>query len=224
VGVADLDPLARNGWQYANSNSYAGVTYGKTALVLLTLEGVIGEDTMRQAMHTYFMRYRFTHPTKEDFLKTVEEVSGQNLRWYFNQAVYGTEVLDYDVFKVSSYPVDWSKEKLQEEKGKTEYVSNVWVRRKGDFVMPVDIEVKFDNGEKVREHWNGQDRWVRFAYQKKAKVESVEIDPDHKIFFDRNYFNNSYIVEAHGAPARKLVNYWIFVSQFFAQLLSWWLV
>ena len=45
---------------------------------------------MQKALHTYFMRYRFTHPTKEDFLKTFEEVSGKDLRWYFNQAVYGS--------------------------------------------------------------------------------------------------------------------------------------
>ncbi len=117
VGVADLDPIAKNGWQYANSNSYAAITYGKTAVVLLTLESVIGEDTMRRAMHTYFLRYRFTHPTKEDFLKTIEEVSGKDLRWYFNQTIYGTQVLDYEVMKLSSVPVDWYKEDFEREKG-----------------------------------------------------------------------------------------------------------
>lgn len=222
--VADLDPMARKGWQFANSGSYAGITYGKTAVVLLTLEGLIGEDTMRQAMHTYFMRYRFTHPDKEDFLKTIEEVSGKDLHWYFTQAVDGTQVLDYEVLKVSSYPADWYKEKVKEKKGQTEYVSNVWIHRKGEFVSPIDIEVKFDNGDKVREHWDGQDRWTRFAYQKKAKVESVEVDPDHKFQFDHNNFNNSHIVEPSKGPARKLSNYWTFCSQFFAQFLTWWMV
>ena len=223
-GVTDLDSMAKNGWQYADSNSYGGVTYGKTALALLTLESVIGEDTMRQAMHTYFLRYRFTHPTKEDFLKTIEEVSGKDLRWYFNQAVYGTQVLDYEVLKISSVPVDWYKEILKEKKGETEYVSNVWIHRKGEFVLPVEVEIRFDNGSKVREHWDGQDRWVRYTYQKKAKLESVEIDPDHKIDFDRNNFNNSRTAEANGAPARKLTNYWTCISQLFAQFLAWWLV
>ena len=223
-GVAALDPIAKNGWQYADSNSYDGITYGKTALILLTLENVIGEDTMRQAMHTYFLRYRFTHPTKEDFLKTIEEVSGKDLRWYFNQAVYGTQVLDYEVLKISSVPVDWYKENLQEKKGETEYVSNVWIHRKEDFISPVDVEIKFDNGDKVREHWDGQDRWVRYAYQKKAKIESVEIGPDHKVYFDRNNFNNSRTVEANGAATGKLTNYWTCVGQFFAQMLAWWLV
>jgi Peptidase family M1 domain len=224
LGVADLDPMAKNGWQYADSNSYGGVTYGKTAALLLTLEAVVGEDTMRRAMHTYFLRYRFTHPTKEDFLKTIEEVSGKDLRWYFNQAVYGTQVLDYEVLKISSVPVDWYKDNLKEKKGVTEYISNVWIHRKGEFVMPIDIEIKFDNGDKVREQWDGQDRWVRYAYQKKAKLESVEVDPDHKIQFDRNNFNNSHTGEVNGAPARKLANYWTCISQFCAQLLAWWFV
>jgi hypothetical protein len=222
--VAALDPIAKNGWQYADNNSYGGITYGKTALILLTLENVIGEDTMRQAMHTYFLRYRFTHPSKEDFLKTIEEVSGKDLRWYFNQAIYGTQVLDFEVLKISSVPVEWYKEDLQEKPGVTEYMDNVWIHRKEDFVIPVDVEIKFDNGDKVREHWDGQDRWVRYAYQKKAKIESVEVDPDHKIYFDRNNFNNSRTEETNSAPARKLANYWMCMSQFFAQMLAWWLV
>jgi Peptidase family M1 domain len=222
--AADLDAIAKNGWQYADSNSYGAITYGKTAVVLLTLESVIGEETMRRAMHTYFLRYRFTHPTKEDFLKTIEEVSGQNLRWYFNQTIYGTPVLDYEVLKMSSVPVDWYKENLKEKKGETEYINNVWIHRKNDFVMPIDVEIKFDNGDKVREHWDGQDRWVRYEYRKKAKIESVEVDPDHKINFDRNNFNNSQSAEANRAPARKLTNYFTCISQFCAQLLAWWLV
>ena len=224
IRVADLDPNARNGWEYVNYDSYAGISYGKTASVLLTLEGIIGEDTLRQAMHTYFMRYRFTHPTKEDFLKTIEEVSGKNLRWYFDQAFYGSEVLDYEVLKAKSTPVDWYKENFKEKKSETEYSSEVVIHRKGDFVMPVEIAVVFDNGDKVREQWDGKDRWIRYTYAKKAKLASVEIDPDHKIYLDRNNFNNSNLVEGDGKAARKLANYWTFFMQLVAQILAWWLV
>jgi hypothetical protein len=91
-------------------------------------------------------------------------------------------------------------------------------------VIPVEVEIKFDNGDKVREHWDGADRWVRYRYQKKAKVESVEVDPDHIIQFDRNNFNNSRTDQPNGAPARKLSNYWMWICQGFAQLLTWWLV
>jgi aminopeptidase N len=227
LGVADLDPIARNGWGYANASSYGGITYSKTALTLLTLESIIGEDTLRRAMHTYFMRYRFTHPTKEDFLKTIEEVSGQNLRWYFDQAVYGTEVLDYEVMSLDSDPVDWYRPEKQqqaaEEAGSEVYRSYALVHRKGDFVFPVELEVRFDNGEKVREHWDGRDRWVRYEYDKKARIASVELDPDHKVLLDRDFFNNSKRAEPNPKPAWKLTNYFTFVTQWFTQFLAWWL-
>jgi len=224
IGVADLDPLARKAWQYASFNSYGGITYGKTACVLLTLEKVIGEETMAKAMRTYFMRYRFTHPTKEDFLKTIEEVSGQNLRWYFNQAVYGTQVFDYEVRSINSARTEWPDPKRKDADPKnTLYTSTVMLHRKGDFVFPVDVEITFDNHEKVREHWDGQDRWIKFRYVKTAKVDSAEVDPDHKIFLDRNNFNNSKSTQP-GDTTGKLANYWVALTQFFAQFISWWVV
>jgi Peptidase family M1 domain len=228
IGVADLDPMAQNAYRYYSFNSYAGVTYGKTASVLLTLEGIIGEDAMQKAMHAYFMKYRFTHPTKEDFLKTIEEVSGKDLRWYFNQAVYGSQVLDYEVLKVDSFPTNWyesdkeKKSEAQSGKNNTVYQSYVSVHRKGDFVMPIDVEIKFDNGEVVREHWDGQSRWTRFSYQKKAKVVSAEIDPDHTVHIDRNNLNNSYVVKANGKPTYKISNYWLFLTQWAGQALAGW--
>jgi len=221
--------MAQKAYEYYNSNSYAGVTYGKTASVLLTLEGIIGEDTMAKAMHTYFMKYRFTHPTKEDFLKTIEEVAGKDLRWYFNQAVYGSQVMDYQVLNINSFPVDWyeTKDKKKDAKpGKddTIYQSYVSLHRKDDFAMPVDVEIKFDNGEKVREHWDGQNRWIRFAYLKKAKVVSAEIDPDHTVQIDRNNFNNSFVVEPNPKPTMKVSNYWLFLTQLMSQVIAWWAV
>jgi hypothetical protein len=227
ASVADLDPIAEKAYDYYSFNSYGGITYGKTASVLLTLEGIMGEETMDRAMRAYFMKYRFTHPTKEDFLKTIEEVSGKDLRWYFNQAVYGSQVMDYKLLKVESFPVNWYEEKkgmFQKDDKDTVYRSYVWAQRKGDFVMPVDVEIKFENGEKVREHWDGASRWTKFVYEKKSKVESAELDPDHKIQIDRNDFNNSFKVEPDGKPAFKLTNYWLFATQWLAQAMAWWAV
>jgi hypothetical protein len=227
IGVADLDPIAEKAYDYYSFDSYGGITYGKTASVLLTLESIIGEDTMAKAMRTYFMKYRFTHPTKADFLNTIQEVSGKDLKWYFDQAIYGSPVMDYKVLRLESYPVNWYEKKgnaFEKEDKNTVYRSYVWLQRKEDFVMPVEVEIKFDNGEKVREHWDGVSRWTKFTYEKKAKVESAEIDPDHKIQIDRNDFNNSYTEEANPKPARKLENFWMFLTQWVAQALTWWAV
>lgn len=219
---ADTDPLVRNSYEFISGGTYGAVSYNKATCVLLTLEGLIGEETLRQALHIYFMRYRFTHPTEEDFLRTVEEVAGQDLRWYFDQAVYGTQKFDYAIRTLRSDRLDWfQKDRPPAKKGETPYRSLVIVQRKGDFIFPCEIEIKFDNGEMVREYWDGRDRWVKFTYEKKAKVVSAEIDPDHKVFLDVNLFNDSYTSERHRGATGKLAALWLFLTQFLAQLLAW---
>jgi peptidase M1-like protein len=216
---ADTDPVTRKAYEFMSMGSYGNVTYGKTASLLHTLESVIGKETLRRALHTYFLRYRFTHPTGEDFLKTIEEVSGRrDLRPYFDQAVYGTQVLDYEVLKISSDPVTWWK---PESGSGATYRNEVLVHRKGDFIFPVTVAVRFDDGEVVRESWEGKDRWIRYTYEKKAKVVSAEVDPDHAVYLDRDLFNNSRTAKPDVTAARKLHNYWLFCNQWLAQIVSW---
>jgi aminopeptidase N len=221
----DTDPITRFAWQFYGSNAYGGITYGKTATVLLTLEKIIGEDTMRRALHTYFMRFRFTHPTGEDFLKTIEEVSGKNVRWYFDQAVYGTNILDYEILNAHSDRVNWYEKKSSfgdDPKDKDQvYRTYVSVHRKGDFVFPVDVEIKFTDGQSVLEHWDGRDRWIRYVYERRAKIQSAEIDPQHQVLLDRDVFNNSYVAEENPQAVHKLAHLWLFANEWLAQLISW---
>ncbi len=217
----DIDPLYRHSYQDMSMGDYGSISYGKTATMLISLEKIIGEQTMRNAMHTYFMRYRFTHPTQEDFMKTVNEVAGQDLSWYWNQALFGTQVLDYEVLRADSNPVNWFDPNLKEKKGETEYETQVILHRKGDFVFPVEAVVKFDNGDTTYERWDGKDRWVRYVYRKKAQVESVQIDPDYQVTLDSDYLNNSRTTDSHHGAVHKIAAYWMFLTQFLAQMLSW---
>jgi hypothetical protein len=222
LGSDDSDAIAQFAWKYRNNNSYGAITYGKTATMLLTLEKVIGEDTLRQAIHTYFMRYRFTHPTGQDFIKTVEEVSGKDLKWYFDQAVYGTNVFDYEIDDAHSDPLKWWDTSMAHPKpADGMYRTYVTVRRKGDFIFPVDLEVKFDDGTTATGHWDGKDRWFRYQYDRKAQLVSAEIDPQTQLYLDRNFFNNSYVEKADPRATHKFRNLWVFCSEWLSQLLAW---
>ena len=277
LGKSDFDPVTRWAFKFRDYSSYGAITYGKSATLLATLESLIGGDTMDEAMRTYFIRYRFTHPTTEDFLRTIEEVaiasgkaiatapqqvnknvavirnidpsgieppprvslpssppftstgnpdyasapaSDSSLRNFLNQAVYGTQILDYAVDTISSDPVQWWLPEPNDKK-QIQYLSTVYLHRKGDFILPVTVEIVFDDGTRLRERWNGVDRWTEFTYTRNAKVVSAEIDPDHVIPLDTNFFNNSYTTTRNAIPARKLTNIWLSFNQLVAQLVAW---
>ena len=218
----DTDPITRLGWRFYDDSAYGAVTYSKTSLVLRTLEKVIGEDAMRRALRTYFLRYRFTHPTGEDFLKTIEEVSGKDLRWYFNQAIYGTNILDYEILDAQSEPLNFDDAKNAGSHPVPDvYRTTVAVHRKGDFIFPVDVEIKFDDGKSLIEHWDGRDRWIRYQYDRAAQLVSAEIDPEHRVQLDLNLYNDSYRVQEDKRAIHKLSNIWTFIGEWFAQLLAW---
>jgi hypothetical protein len=213
----DEDPIARPGWQFASGSSYGSVVYGKTTTALTTLEAVLGEGTLRQALRVYFTRYRFKHPTATDFLHTVEEVSGRNdLEPYFAQAIYGTEMLDYSVDSLTSGPSEWWKDK----DANGQYHTSVLVRRKGGFVFPVKLEVGFDDGSKEQATWDGKDRWMRFSWDKASRAVYAQVDPDGIVPLDVNSFNNSYTLQPNRTARLKLTNYWVLAQQLLAQWLS----
>jgi hypothetical protein len=241
INDADYDPVVRHAWQFRDAGSYGSVTYGKSSILLKTLEGIVGKDTMDEAMRTYFMTYRFKHPTTEDFLNTIVAVAVKkgratippcaglgcepsSLTVYFRQAVYGTRILDYAIDSVVTGPAQWWKP------GKDKpYRSSVSVHRIGDFVLPVTVQVTFDDGSKVRELWvppsgegvNDNSRWKTFVYVKDAKVVSAEVDPDHKVLLDVNHFNDSYVAKANGVPARKVTNLWLTSLEAMEQFAGW---
>ena len=213
----DQDPIVRQGWKFATYASYGAIVYGKTATSLLTLEGVVGEATLRQALRVYFMRYRFQHPTGTDFLNTVEEVSGRtDLEPYLTQAFRGTDLLDYSVDSVTSGPSEWWKG----DSAGAPYHTSVVVARKGSFLFPVKLEVGFADGSKEQATWDGNDRWARFSWDKPSRAVYAQVDPDGNVLLDANSFNNSYTLQRDRTARMKLTNYWVFAQQLLGQWLS----
>jgi hypothetical protein len=140
------------------------------------------------------------------------------LRPFFSQAIYGTALLDYGIDDISSEPVRWWVSDAQQQKLLRDVVT---IHRIGDFLLPVTLEVVFSDGSRVREHWDGQDRWKSFTYLREAKVVSAEIDPDHTLLLDLNEFNNSRTVASNPVPARKITNIWTSFLQLSSQLAGW---
>ena len=94
--------FVRKAWEFAGGSSsgmgaYGAANYLRPPVVLGTLQNLLGRETMREAMRTYYERWRFRHPRTEDFTAVVEEVADQDLDWFWDQFVYDDRVVDYRV-------------------------------------------------------------------------------------------------------------------------------
>ena len=237
---ADLDPTVRPAWGYYSNGSYGTNSYAKPGMLLTTLHNYLGKATMLKIMRTYVERWRFKHPKTRDFINVANEVAGQDLNWFFEQALFSNAVLDYSVDRVftramkkgEGYDFDFSiaspdsamtngksiKVDAADSAAVTSkapmYESGINLRRLGAFKFPVEVLATFANGEKVRETWDGQELWKKLRYTKPTKLVSATVDPEQKILLDVNFTNNSKAVEPSSLGLNKLSARWLFWMQF----------
>jgi hypothetical protein len=100
------DPLGANAWDRLSSSSY-GTVYSRTATAMHDLEERLGKPVLERAMHEYYRRWRFRHPSSADLRATLAEVSGnpKAVNAIFDQYVYGTAQIDDRVASIDTVEV-----------------------------------------------------------------------------------------------------------------------
>lgn len=85
------------------SPEYWALTAAKGAAILNMLRGVIGDANFKKGMHAFLDKYSWQSVSSEDFRKTMEQVSGQELRYFFIQWLESSGSpdfkLEYTVFR-----------------------------------------------------------------------------------------------------------------------------
>jgi hypothetical protein len=151
-------------------------SYGKPASVFRALRTILGPAVFDEAMRTYLRRWAFKHPNPLDLFWTFEDVSGQDLDWYFYPWLYTTGVLDQAVAGV--------------EQGTGPAV--VLLEDRGEIPMPVILEVVTDTGNRSRQvvpvaSWH--QRRARVEVSAPGRVVEVILDPEQR-FPDVNREDN----------------------------------
>jgi hypothetical protein len=91
----------RHGDEYpADTDARGMASYGKPALMLHTLRGILGNDLFHAALREYARRWAYKHPTPWDFFNTVEDVVGEDLDWFWRPAFFEIWTLDQAIGRV----------------------------------------------------------------------------------------------------------------------------
>ena len=172
--------------------SAGSITYDKTALWMHTLERHLGWPTMQRVMAAYYDRWKFRHPRPQDFFQVVNEVSAQDLAWFFDEVYRGSNSFDYAVQELKS-----------EAAGQGRFRSAVAVQRLGEAIFPVDVVTTFADGSRATERWDGKDRRMLYSYDRPSRPVRVEVDPGQVLLLDVNRTNNTRTTQPRAAQAAR---------------------
>lgn len=213
-----LDPLTARGHETRDGASYGRTAYAKASLVLDQLEAMLGRPAMDRVLKAYTTEMAFKHPTRQDFKRIAERVSGRDLSAFWRDFVEGTEVLDLVIDEVKVVPVSkggWVDGPQGPVFVEPQQVSPgargaITLRRRGGLVLPVTLWVRLENRKEFRLQWDGQARWKTFDDPElfDAPVQAAILDPDgnHPLLKDR--------LHAHWVqkPTRRGFHYWAQVA------------
>jgi hypothetical protein len=148
--------------------------YMKPGQMLTALRDlVLGKERFEAAFREYVSRWAFRHPTPWDFFHTMENVSGEDLGWFWRAWVLNTWKLDQTVKAVKYVKDDAAKG------------AEISIENLEKMPMPVTVLVKETNGKEHKldlpvEIWQRGTVWT-FDVPSTSEIKEVILDPDKKL-------------------------------------------
>jgi hypothetical protein len=249
-----LEPIMTNS---ESIRQFGNNAYGKPAAALNILrETVMGRELFDYSFKTFSNRWKFKHPTPEDFFRTMEDASAFDLDWFWRGWFYTTDNVDQGIKEVKKYFVsnDPSKEVddflktrrrrnridgpkvyliadnsesfkaemnkpfnskdiktlqeyldknfTKEEQAKLKqpkYFYQVTFNKPGGLVMPIIVELIFEDGTKEMHHfpaqiWRMNDVEATRTFATDKAIVKIKLDPKEETA-DINTANNVWPLE-----------------------------
>ena len=155
-------------------NNLGLAAYLKPAMMLDALRDVVlGPERFDRAFQEYINRWAFKHPTPWDFFRTMENVAGEDLSWFWRSWIFNNYKLDQAVAGVKY--IDNVPEKC----------ALITVQNLAQMAMPVSVLVKEANGKQQTinlpvEVWQRGNEWT-FSVKTTSTITDVVLDPEKKL-------------------------------------------
>lgn len=146
-------------------------------------ESILGSEKFDKAFKMYINRWAFKHPTPWDFFHTMENVSGEELNWFWRGWFFNKWKIDQSVKDVKYVGGDFKNG------------AQITVENLGQLPMPTTVQVKFKDGtaQIVKlpiEVWKRNTEWT-FKVDSNKEIDAVKLDPNSEIP-DINVKNNTW--------------------------------
>ncbi|AKK74902.1 peptidase M1 [Chryseobacterium gallinarum] len=191
----DLEPIMV-GPDNMRERNIASLAYYKPGAGLSILrESILGPEKFDKAFRAYINRWAFKHPTPWDFFHTMENVSGEELNWFWRGWFFNKWKIDQGIKNVKYISGDFKNG------------AQITVENLGQLPMPTIVRLKFKDGtsQTVKipvEVWKRNTEWT-FKVNSNKEIDEVKLDPDSMIP-DINAKNNTW--SSSGAKPMEKIN------------------
>ncbi len=170
--------------------------YAKPSAGLVILrEQILGKERFDLAFKTYMERWAFKHPQPDDFFRTMENVGGEDLSWFWRGWFQYNWRFDQGVNAIKY---------VKNDPAKGVYIT---IENFEKMPMPVVMDIKLKSGKTDRvklpvEVWQKNTQWT-FKHNSVEEIESIVLDPEH-VFPDSNEANNTWTA-ANGLVEKDMI-------------------
>lgn len=123
-------PISLPSAAFRDPQMYGAMTYTKPSIVYRMLKDLVGDDAFRRGLRLYYERNALRHVRESDFRAAIEEASGRDLAWFFEQWIHTASTLDYALTAATARALTDGR-----------WETTVEVTRSGDIWMPVRLRV-----------------------------------------------------------------------------------
>lgn len=157
---------------YNPDHLFSVVTYEKAASVLHMLRHVVGDSTFFEILKTYFATYKHSNAVTSEFIDIAQNVSGQDLSWFFDEWIYAPGHPHY-MYSWTYTPC------TQDSTVLTLHILQVQSHNYNvpTFKMPLDILIEFQSGDTIFTIVDSLDDQYFTFYLHDEPVDLI-IDPD----------------------------------------------
>ncbi len=146
------------------------VAYQKGGAVIHTLRETVGEKVFWKALRVYLNKHKFANVETPDLQRVFEETSKKDLKWFFNQWVYG---IGYPKLEYK-YQYNAKTKMLTLKVNQKQKTEDSTIRA---FILPLEIEITTVQGI-IKE---------KIAINKREEIFSIKLQaPPTKVVFDKN--------------------------------------
>ncbi|MBL8151677.1 MAG: DUF3458 domain-containing protein, partial [Blastocatellia bacterium] len=122
-------------------------SYPRGSAVIHMLRSVLGEELFWKSIRYYLKKHQYQSVGTDDFVVAIEEATGQNLEWFFDQWIYNMGHPEFEVS--SSYDENSKKLTLRVKQTQKADSQRTWYNSPEFFIVPMDIGITTASGEKI---------------------------------------------------------------------------